>query len=79
MAVLGRSRSGGPPPDQILDPPLKSHVEAHQVTMSLSGCDQQATAPEIADVPNLSEVDQFESNDSAMEDHPSSAQCYFSR
>ena len=22
MAVLGRSRSGPPPPDQILDPPL---------------------------------------------------------
>ena len=22
MAVLGRSRSGAPPPDQILDPPL---------------------------------------------------------
>ena len=24
MAVLGRSRSGPPPPDQILDPPLRS-------------------------------------------------------
>ena len=25
MAVLGQSRSGPPPPDQILDPPLKHY------------------------------------------------------
>ena len=26
MAVLGRSRSGAPPPDQILDPPLSRYT-----------------------------------------------------
>ena len=30
MAVLGRSRSGGPPLDQILDPPLyNNHLWLH--------------------------------------------------
>ena len=42
MAVLGRSRSGAPPPDQILDPPLYIHVcftiPIHMIRFDLAAC-----------------------------------------
>ena len=50
MAVLGRSRSGPPPPDQILDPPLVIMMYRSLVP------NRQGTNPILGIITNLGKV-----------------------